>query len=74
LGELAHDRGDTGAARKHYMKARSLFHHVGEVRGEAGCLRGLAVLALERGDDAEANAYNAQAALFERTGDADGQG
>ena len=56
------------------MKARSLFHHVGEVRGEAGCLRGLAVLALERGDDAEANAYNAQAALFERTGDADGQG
>jgi tetratricopeptide (TPR) repeat protein len=50
LGALALDRSDYDGARGRYEEALPLFRQVGDVLGEAGCIRGLGDIAQARSD------------------------
>lgn len=54
LGHVARERGDLDLAEQRYLEARAVYERFGNSRGTAWAGHDLALLALERGDDAGA--------------------
>jgi tetratricopeptide (TPR) repeat protein len=64
-GWLALARSDHDGARAQYEAALTLYRHVGEVRGEADCIKGLGDIALARSDHLDARErYEAALTLY----------
>src|SRR5271163_4698826 len=75
LHGLVLEGSNPDTARRLYSEARSLYHQVGDVGGEAHCVMGLAGIALACGDfSLSAREYDDALALFRKTGSVESAG
>jgi tetratricopeptide (TPR) repeat protein len=74
FGDLAIQRSDLDGARAAYEQALPLYQRVGDVLGEANCIRSLGDIALRRSDlDGARAAYEQALPLYQRVGSVPGE-
>lgn len=70
LGVITLVRSDYDTGRTSYEQALTLFQKIGDVLGEASCIKGLGDIALERsGHDIARTSYEQALTLFQKIGD-----